>query len=263
MNAIDPIRQPVVFSKSGEVYASSRAVSEMFGKRHDNVLRDIGAIEISSDLRGCWFSATSVLDAHGRSQPAFDMTRDGFTLLAMGWNGAKAMAFKVGYLKAFNLMEAKLREPARDPMEMLADPAAMRGLLLGYTEKVLLLQAEVAAMTPSVEGFARLAVSDGSMCITDAAKTLQTKPKVLFLYLRGNGWIYTRPGGSAEIAYQDKIASGLLEHKTTSVHRSDGSEKTVTQVRVTPKGLTKLALLLGVREASPADQLAFDQPPMH
>lgn len=48
-------------------------------------------------------------------------------------------------------------------------------------------------------------------------------------------------GGGGEIAYQDKLASGLLEHKTTTVHRSDGSEKVRTQVRVTPKGLTRLA----------------------
>lgn len=44
-----------------------------------------------------------------------------------------------------------------------------------------------------------------------------------------------------EVAYQDKLAAGLLEHKTTTVYRSDGSEKTATQVRVTTKGLTRLA----------------------
>lgn len=46
---------------------------------------------------------------------------------------------------------------------------------------------------------------------------------------------------AGDIAYQDKLASGLLEHKVTTVYRTDGSEKSVTQVRVTPKGLTALA----------------------
>ena len=45
-----------------------------------------------------------------------------------------------------------------------------------------------------------------------------------------------------QATYQSKLANGLLEHKTTTVHRSDGSEKTATQVRVTPKGLTRLAM---------------------
>lgn len=147
--------------------------------------------------------------------------------------------------------------PTRDPMELLTDPAAMRGLLLGYTEKVIELQAEVALMAPKVESFERLAESEGSMCITDAAKTLQIPPRHLFRYLRANAWIYTRAGGTAEIAYQDKISSGVLEHKTTTVHRTDGTEKTVTQVRVTPKGLAKLALALRVNE------LALSEPTHH
>lgn len=53
------------------------------------------------------------------------------------------------------------------------------------------------------------------------------------------------------IAYQDKLAAGLLEHKTTTVHRTDGSEKTVTQVRVTPKGLTRLAQELAPAQRPP------------
>lgn len=64
--------------------------------------------------------------------------------------------------------------------------------------------------------------------------------KALFAFLRSHRWIYSRQG-SSDIAYQDKLATGLLEHKTTTVNRSDGSEKTATQVRVTPKGLGRLA----------------------
>ncbi|WP_257541014.1 phage antirepressor KilAC domain-containing protein [Sphingobium sp. CFD-1] len=128
-----------------------------------------------------------------------------------------------------------------DPMVALNDPAAMRGILLSYTEKVLELQGEVEEMRPQVQALERIAISDGSMCITDAAKTLQVQPKALFGFLRAHGWIYTRQGSNEYIAYQSKLQSGLLEHKTTVVTRSDGSEKTTTQVRVTPKGLTRLA----------------------
>lgn len=128
-----------------------------------------------------------------------------------------------------------------DPMAVLNDPAAMRGLLLSYTEKVLQLEADKAAMAPKVEAFERLAESEGSFCITDAAKTIQVQPNTLFKFLRNHGWIYRRANSNYDVAYQSKLASGLLEHKTTTVSRSDGSEKTVTQVRVTPKGLARLA----------------------
>lgn len=127
-----------------------------------------------------------------------------------------------------------------DPAAVLNDPAAMRGLLLTYTEKVIALEGVVEEMRPQVQALERIALSDGSLCITDAAKTLQVRPKALFAFLRSHRWIYSRQG-SSDIAYQDKLATGLLEHKTTTVNRSDGSEKTATQVRVTPKGLTRLA----------------------
>lgn len=128
-----------------------------------------------------------------------------------------------------------------DTAKALNDPATLRSLLAGYTEQVLQLQAENATLAPKAEALERLAESDGSFCITDAAKTLQVQPKALFRFLRSHGWIYQRPGTSHDVAYQSKLASGLLEHKTNTVTRSDGSEKTVTQVRVTPKGLARLA----------------------
>ena len=128
-----------------------------------------------------------------------------------------------------------------DPAKVLNDPSAMRGLLLVYTERVLELEETVEEQKPVIEAYDRIAKADGSMCVTDAAKTLQHRPKDLFTFLRSNGWTYRRPGGGADIAYQAKLVSGLLEHKVTTVHRSDGTEKVTTQVRVTPKGLAHLA----------------------
>lgn len=141
------------------------------------------------------------------------------------------------------LVESYFSKPgaAFDPSTVLESPAAMRGLLLTYTEKVLALEGEVEEMRPQVQALERIAISDGSMCITDAAKTLQVRPKTLFDFLKSHGWIYTRAGSGDYIAYQPKLQMGLLEHKTTVVTRSDGSEKTTTQVRVTPKGLARLA----------------------
>lgn len=106
-------------------------------------------------------------------------------------------------------------------MEMLSNPAAMRNLLLGYTEKVIELESKLEEVEPKAQALDRLAtVSDGSLCITDAAKQLQMRPKDLFAYLSNHQWIYRRTGCANWIAYQAKIQQGLLEHKTTEVTRS-------------------------------------------
>ena len=133
---------------------------------------------------------------------------------------------------------------ATDPMAILADPVAMRGLLLTYTEKVIALEEKVAEQVTKVKALDRIATADGSLCFTDAAKTLQIRLKDLIAWLSSHKWIYQRPGTSW-IAYQDKIQSGYIEHKTNTVERSDGTEKVVTQARITPKGLAKLAEYFG------------------
>ncbi len=101
-------------------------------------------------------------------------------------------------------------------------------------------QSKIIRLEPKALAYDRIADADGSLCITDAAKTLQVRPKDLFSWMRGNGWIYSRPGTS-DIGRQEKINAGLLVHKVDAVIRTDGSEKVTTQVRVTPKGVTKLA----------------------
>jgi len=82
------------------------------------------------------------------------------------------------------------------------------------------------------------------MCVTDAAKHLQVKPDFLFRWLQSNKWIYRRAGGAGFIGYQDKIQQGCLEHKVNTVQRTDGSDKMTEQVRVTAKGISKLAAVL-------------------
>ena len=102
-------------------------------------------------------------------------------------------------------------------------------------------EAKAEAMAPTVAAYDRLATADGSLCLTDAAKTLGVQPRKLFAWTDANRWTYLRPGHAGRLAYQDKIQRGLMEHKITPIERPDGTEKIVTQARVTPKGLAALA----------------------
>lgn len=139
------------------------------------------------------------------------------------------------------------QQPTIDPIRILNDPAAMRGLLLTYSEKVLSLEATVTAQAPKVAALDRISTADGFLCITDTAKNLQVRPKDLFAWMSANSWIYRRAGGKGWIAYQDRLQQGVLSHKITTVERSDGTEKVVEQVLVTPKGVARLAEALPKR----------------
>lgn len=252
MTMIDPERNPIVFTKDGEVFANSRDVATFFGKRHADVLRAIENLSCSTKFAERNFAFSTYDDATGRALRMCDMTKDGFSFLAMGFTGSKAAAFKEKYIEQFNAMEAELRRIAHSgPTIDLNDPGALRGLLLTYSEKALALEKQVKELLPSQEALQRISEAQGSLCVTDTAKALQMRPSDLFAWLRQNGWIYKRVGAAHDLGYSSKTAAGLLEHKVTTVLRADGSEKVTEQVRVTAKGLTKLAQLIkpAVREA--------------
>ncbi len=115
-------------------------------------------------------------------------------------------------------------------------------------------QQKLTEAEPKLKAFNTIAeCQNGSMCITNAAKALQIQPKAMFHWLQEHQWIYRRVGGASWVAYQNRIQSGHLDHKVTTVERSDGSQKVVQQVLVTPKGLTRLAeLLSSVRQLEAA-----------
>jgi phage antirepressor YoqD-like protein len=133
-------------------------------------------------------------------------------------------------------------QPQQTIHQVLSDPAAMRGLLLTYSEKVLALEATVTEQAPKCAAHDLIALADGLLNITNAAKTLQINPNAkLFRYMQENSWIYRRAGGKNYVAYQQRIQQGLLTHKVTTVKTNEGMDKIMEQVLVTPKGLAKLA----------------------
>lgn len=88
---------------------TSLDVAETFGKSHKNVLRDIETLGCSNEFNRLNFEPISYKDSMHRKQKAYAMTRDGFTLLVMGYTGELAMKFKEAYIKQFNAMEKALR----------------------------------------------------------------------------------------------------------------------------------------------------------
>ncbi len=89
---------------------TSRKVAEFFGKEHKNVLRDIENIGCSENFRKLNFELSEYkVNSNNKTYHEYNMTRDGFTLLVMGYTGEKAMQFKEMYINAFNEMEKELK----------------------------------------------------------------------------------------------------------------------------------------------------------
>ena len=156
----------------------------------------------------------------------------------------KALTDDLAWIVQRKLVNTYFRFKQAEPALDFNNAATLRDYLLAYSERTLQLEQKIIEQEPKVQALARLAEADGSTCITDAAKDLQMRPKDLFAWLQEHRWIYRRAGGTGWVAYQPRLQSGLLEHKVTTVERTDGSEKIVEQVRVTPKGLARLAELL-------------------
>lgn len=122
-------------------------------------------------------------------------------------------------------------------------------LAMQAEQERLALEHKVEALAPKAEALDRIAThSAGSFCIRDAAKTLQIQEKRLRQFMFERHWIYRRPMNAGWLAYSDKLQAGLMEHKMIRGEKSDGSEWTDTQARVTAKGMAKLAVLLSTLE---------------
>ena len=214
---------------------SSREIAELCDRRHDNVMRDIR--DMLTQLYGKDAALKfegSYIGQDGSTRPCFNLPKRETLILVSGYN----IPVRAKIIDRWQELEAAQRP---DPMVALSDPATMRALLLGYTEKVIALEGRVSELQPKAVALDRIANTDGSLCLMDTAKTLQVRPKDLIGYMKAHLWIFMRVGTSHWVGRAEKLNAGWLEHKVTTIHRTDGTERITTQVRVTPKGLAKLA----------------------
>ncbi len=106
---------PTVTLVDGQPRVSSLDITEKFGKPHKDVLAAIRKLmnDLPNEFIERNFSPSEYTDSTGRKLPMFSLTRDGFSLLAMGFTGKRALEWKVKYIEAFNAMEKELlKKPA-------------------------------------------------------------------------------------------------------------------------------------------------------
>ncbi|EID0110668.1 Rha family transcriptional regulator, partial [Campylobacter jejuni] len=102
-----------------QVTTTSLDIAAVFNKRHDNIIAKIETFPKDSftDLN---FKASKYIDSTGRILPCYKITRDGFSLLVMGFTGEKAYKWKIEFIKVFNEMEKRLRNIEYEKHDKLA-----------------------------------------------------------------------------------------------------------------------------------------------
>jgi len=151
------------------------------------------------------------------------------------------------HLQVVNTFLASKRAPDKNPVSdlkaALSDPAVLRTLLLEQADARLELERRVQELVPRVDAIERLTSTGASLSLTAAAKALHVKPHAFMTWLATIGWTYRAGGFGDWQAIQKRIDTGYLTHVMVEVGRTGGSQLKA-QVKVTPKGLTKLAELL-------------------
>jgi anti-repressor protein len=230
---------------SAERTVNARELHEFLESRQDFSHWINGRIEQYGFIENQDFTIILSKSTGGRPAKEYHLTIDMAKELSMVERNARGKQARQYFIECE-------RRAKYDPMEALEDPDTLRSLLLSYSEKVSALETENKTLEsekkdlePKARAHDRLSGADGSVTLQAAAKALQIeRVNTIFPWLNRIGWIFRR-GGSPWFAYQDKIKKGYMVQKVTTITSTDGNDKTTQQARVTPKGLTKLAKILG------------------
>lgn len=220
----------LVIMHNKQAVTSSNRVADVFGKEHRNVLATIGGLLKNQQTQHMFMKSTYVNEQNGQSYPMYYMNRDGFTLLAMGFTGKKALQFKISYINAFNSMETQIKTGYVIPGS--------------YAEalKLAASQAEqIEDMKPKALFADAVATSHTTILVGDLAKVLKQNgvdigAKRLFAWLREQGYLIKRIGADYNSPTQRAMELGLFEVKETAISHSDGHVTVQKTPKVTGKG---------------------------
>lgn len=236
------IQQNVVYkTEKGTPVTDSLKVAEVFGKEHKNIIRTIR--NLIATAQNCavqkWFFESTYLAGNGHKEPMFVMNRDGFSLLAMGLTGAKAMQFKVGFIEQFNAMERVVKQMQPTPAIPQTFAEALR-LAASQAEQIEKQQKKIEADAPRVLFSQAVETSDKSVLIGELAKIIcqngvQTGEKRLFAWLRENGYL-CQFGERYNQPTQKAMELGLFEIKKTTIQKPNGDTLISNTTKVTGKG---------------------------
>ncbi len=231
--------------ESNQVLTSSLLVADKFGKNHKHVLDAIRELISSAEKSAVlkMFVPSTYIASNNKENPMFIMNRDGFTLLAMGFTGEKALQFKLEYINAFNKMEEAIKNGGfnvpKSFREALLLAAEQQEVIENQQKQIEEKNAKIEADKPKVLFSESVSASNKSILVRELAKLItqngyQIGEKQLYERLRKAGYLCSS-GESYNQPTQTYMNMGLFHLKKTSVI-CDGESKVYTVTKVTPKG---------------------------
>jgi len=238
----EDIMNQLVIIQNRQAVTTSLQVAEDFGKEHKHVLDSIG--ELINGLAEnpaysespMFYKDEYVHPQNKQKYPMYYMNRDGFTLLAMGFNGKKALNFKLKYIQAFNQMEQRLLE-LNQPSYMILDPEKRAEKWIEEHKEKRLLENKIEEQKPLVSFAERCLKSKDSILVRELAKVITEEgiinigEKKLFTKLREWGLILKTSTEPSQRAMNMKLFDVIQRAIRTPY--GDRLERTT---KVLPKG---------------------------
>lgn len=226
--------------KNDQAVTSSLIVAEQFGKRHDHVLRDIDDIKGVTQNWGDLFQEETYIHPQNKQEyRMYYMNRDGFSLLAMGFTGAKALTFKLDFINAFNRMEMELNSPEKIMARALriADET-INSLKLETKVK----DQQIAELKPKADYYDDILRNKGLVTITQIAKDYGMSGQEMNRILNELGVQYKQ--SEQWLLYAKHQDKGYTHSETVPITHSDGRKDIRMTTKWTQKGRIFLYELL-------------------
>lgn len=238
----------VIQNSNGNDVTTSLIVAQVFGKNHKDVLRDIEKLSCSEDFRVRNFAHTPYTHPqNGQVYHYYEMTKDGFSFLVMGYTGAKAGEFKEKFISEFNKREMMLKD---DDYILMRSQQILQKRVEAAEQRVKAPEADnqqkdakIAKLQPKADFADAAFITDDKVDIGMAAKILKLGfgRNTLFQKLRQVGVFFSNRNEPK----QRFVNAGYFEMKEKFIERNSHPGFVVTKILVTQKGLAYINHLFG------------------
>lgn len=235
--------------ESNQPLTNSKLVAEVFGKEHRNVVRDIkNLIEggvLKNEQTPMFEETTYINEQNKQSYPMFIMNQDGFTLLAMGFNGKKAMEFKLKYIEAFNAMKRQIEqskpsvpqnylEALKSLVKSEEEKQQQQATILTISKENMELGNKITEMLPKVSYYDKILQSNATMTVTQIAQDYGMSAMKLNKELESMKIQHKVRG--QWILYGKFLTGGYVHSRAVDILRSDGRHDVKYNTEWTTKG---------------------------
>lgn len=238
----------VIQSPTGKDVTTSLIVAQVFGKEHNKVCRDIENLSCSDTFRAANFGGSSYRSQQNKKLPMYEMTKDGFSFLVMGYTGDKAGQFKEMFINEFNKREMMLKSDdyilARSQEILHSRLQLAEKKLEQAQEKISLQDNQIKKLQPKADFADAAFKAEGNVDIGQAAKILGLPfgRNTLFKKLREKGVLF----GSRNEPKQKFIDSGYFKlTELPPIKRESHPDLIVMKCICTQKGLAYINTLFG------------------